>query len=45
MKFTKKYDWMYRKMVANLCTSNYERKTFTNWFEQLGKLVDSENKD
>ncbi len=40
MKFTKKYDWMYRRLIANLCTGNHKRETFTKWWKQLGKMID-----
>ena len=43
MKFTKKYDWMYKRMVANLCVGNQERKTFTKWWKELGKMIDAIN--
>ncbi len=46
MKFTKKYDWMFRRQIANLPVSPvYVRQGFKRWWEELGERVDSELKD
>ncbi len=44
MKFTNKYDYMFRRMVANLpITNHYDvRKGFQEWWMELGKLADAE---
>ena len=43
-KFTKKYDWMFRRKIANLpVTPEHIRKTFREWWKQLGKLVDKDD--
>lgn len=43
MKFTKKYDYMYRRMIANI-PLGIARNTFKDWWKELGKIVDSVNK-
>ena len=40
MRFTKKYDWMFRKMLANIPVSDIARSTFKDWWKQLGQIVD-----
>ena len=45
MKFTKKYDWMYRRMTANLPANDICRNTFERWWNDLGKLVDTEKEN
>ncbi len=40
MRFTKKYDWMFRKMLANILVSDIARSTFKDWWKQLGQIVD-----
>ena len=44
MKFTKKYDYMYKQMIANLPVTGFKwlRPDFKKWWERLGKAVDSE---
>ena len=44
MKFNKKYDYMYKQMVANLPVTGVKwlRSDFTKWWERLGKAVDSD---
>lgn len=44
MKFNKKYDYMFRQMIANLpMTNHYDvRKLFQEWWMKLGKLVDTD---
>ena len=44
MKFTKKYDWMFNRMIANIPASDMARNTFKKWWKQLGDIVDSNNK-
>ncbi|KKL51302.1 hypothetical protein LCGC14_2296870 [marine sediment metagenome] len=39
MKFTRKYDWMYRKALANLRLD--ERDFFERWWNQLGEMIDT----
>lgn len=42
MKFTKKYDWMFRRQIANLpVTPLFVRKDFEEWWKNLGKMVDT----
>jgi len=45
MKFTKKYDWMFRRMLANLPVSDMSRDTFRNWWKQLGHIIDIVDKE
>jgi len=40
MRFTEKYDWMYRRATTNLRLD--ERDFFKNWWEALGERVDEE---
>ncbi len=42
MKFTKKYDWMFRRQITNLpLTPEYVRKDFKKWWKELGDLIDT----
>ena len=41
MKFIKKYDWMFRRMLASIPVSDIARKTFKDWWKQLGQIVDA----
>ncbi len=43
MKFTEKYDYLYRQMIANLPVTGmaWLRHDFTKWWHKLGKAVDS----
>lgn len=43
MKFTKRYDWLYRGMIANLPADSLIRNNFTRWWNRLGDEVDKEN--
>ena len=47
MKFNKRYDYMFRQMVANLpVTNSYNvRIMFKEWWERLGRVVDSEEEE
>lgn len=46
MTFKTKYDWMYRRMKANLPVTGYEylRPEFDKWWEQLCILNDGDFK-
>jgi len=44
MKFNKRYDYLYKQMIAQLPVSGmtWLRPDFTKWWERLGRAVDSE---
>ena len=44
MEFNKKYDYMFKQMIANLPVTEmaWLRPDFKKWWKRLGKAVDSE---
>jgi len=42
MKTEKKYNWMYKSMIANIPVTGVEylRPKFTKWFKQFCRLIE-----